>query len=90
MHEASLMADLVRTIVALAEQEQAEKVSAVRVTLGALAHLSPEHLREHFAHAVRGTVAESARLDIEALTDLMAPDAQELRLTSIDVESELR
>ena len=86
MHEASLMADLIRKITTLADAQQACKVTGVHLTLGALSHISPEHLSEHFRHAARGTVAEGARLDIEARTDFTDPFAQDIRLDSIDVE----
>lgn len=87
MHEASLMADLMRKIATLAEAQHARHVTVVRLALGALSHLSPDHLREHFVHAARGTVVEGARLDIETRTDITEPMAQDIRLDSIDVES---
>jgi hydrogenase nickel incorporation protein HypA/HybF len=87
MHEASLMADLIRKITTLADAQQAGKVTGVHLTLGALSHLSTEHLREHFRVAARGTVAEDAWLEIEARTDLTDPLAQDIRLDSIDVEA---
>jgi len=86
MHEASLMADLIRKITTLAEAQEAGKVTGVRLTLGALSHLSPDHVQAHFVHAARGTVAEGARLHIEARTDITEPLAQDIRLDSIEVE----
>ncbi len=86
MHEASLMVDLVHKIATLAKMQQASKVTGVQLTLGALSHISPAHLREHFVQATRGTVAEGARLDIDACTDITAPSAQDIRLNSIEVE----
>lgn len=70
VHERSLIADLMRKIAAIAREESARKVISVKVQLGALCHLSAPHLREHFAQAAGGTVAEGARLDIEVLTSL--------------------
>ena len=87
MHEASLMSDLMRKIITLADTQQARHVTGVSLTLGALSHLSPDHLREHFIEAARGTVAEGARLDIEARTDITEPTAQDIRLDSIEVEA---
>ncbi len=87
MHEASLMANLIHKIATLADAQQARKVTGVQITLGALSHLSPTHLREHFAQATQGTVAEGARLDIEAHTDVTDPSAQDIRLNSIEVEA---
>ena len=86
MHEASLMADLLHKIETVANAQQASKVIGVRVTLGALSHLSPDHLREHFVQAAQGTLAENARLDINAHTDINDPLAQDIRLDSIEVE----
>jgi len=86
MHEASLMADLIRKITALADAQHARHVTGVRLTLGALSHLSPDHLRGHFVQATQGTVAEGARLHIEARTDITEPMAQDMRLDSIEVE----
>lgn len=86
MHEASLMADLIHKITTLADAQQASKVTGVHLTLGALSHLSPRHLRAHFVQVAQGTVAEGARLDIEVRTDITEPLALELRLDSIEVE----
>ena len=87
MHEASLMRNLMRKIDALAEEEGANRVTTVRVWLGALSHMSPEHFREHFQHAAVQTIAEGAALDIEASTDIHDPNAQDLLLRSIEVET---
>lgn len=86
MHEASLMADLIRTITTLAASEQAGKVTRVQVTLGALSHLSPEHFRLHFTQAAQGTIAQGAWLDIQERTDVTEPHAQDVQLTGIEVE----
>jgi hydrogenase nickel incorporation protein HypA/HybF len=60
----------------------------VKVKLGALAHISAEHFREHFQQAARGTAAEGARLDIDVSTDESDPCAQDILLKSVDVEDE--
>ncbi len=85
-HELTLLADIMRKVEQVASEEHASAVSAVSVELGALAHISPEHLREHFAIAARGTVAECARLDIDAREDITDPNAQEIILRSVEVE----
>lgn len=86
MHEASLVADLIRQVTVMAYQYQAAKVIGVHVKLGALSHMSPEHVHGHFVQAARGTVADGAQLTIETLTDILDPLAQELQLHSIEVE----
>ena len=86
VHEASLMADLIHKITTLAETQPASKVTGVHITLGALSHMSPGHLRQHFVIAAQGTVAEGTRLDIDARTDITEPLALDVRLDSIEVE----
>jgi hydrogenase nickel incorporation protein HypA/HybF len=85
MHELSLLADLLRKIESVARREQANAVTRVTVRVGALCHLSPSHLREHFARAAQGTVAEGARLNLEVLTNVTDPHAQEILLESVEV-----
>lgn len=87
MHEASLMRHLMRKIDALAERENARRVTAVRVWLGALSHMSPEHFGEHFRQASADSVAEGAEISAESSDDPYHPDAQHVRLLGIDVEA---
>lgn len=81
------MNDLMRKITALADAENATRVTGVRVWLGALSHLSADHFREHFAEASRNTSVEGAELDIAESADINDPNAQEIILLSIEVES---
>ena len=87
MHEASLVGDLMRKIEALAKAERANRVTIVRVWLGALSHMSATHFREHFEQASRDTIADGASLEIEESNDLDEPNAQDLLLRSIEVET---
>jgi len=82
MHEHSLLRGLLRQIATIARENGAQRVSVVRLKLGQLAHIEPDHLHEHFTAAARGTVAAGARLEIE-VTDAL----HELSLESIDVEA---
>jgi hydrogenase nickel incorporation protein HypA/HybF len=79
--------DLMRRIVAVAARERARRIVAVKVRLGRLSHLTPEHFREHFEDASRGTPAEGARVDIEDLPDLDDPCATSVRLESVEIEN---
>jgi hydrogenase nickel incorporation protein HypA/HybF len=81
MHEMSLLRGLLNQIEELARQNRATRVRVVRLKLGPLAHIEPDHLREHFVEAARGTVADGARLDIETTEEL-----HELSLESLDVD----
>jgi len=87
MHEASLMRSLMRKIDSLAAAEGASRVTTVRVWLGALSHMSAAHFQEHFEQASKATLAEGASLEIEEATDIADPDAQDLMLRSIEVET---
>ena len=60
MHERALMRDVLTRIEEVARAESASRVTRVDVRLGALSHFTPEHFREHFEDASRGTVAEGA------------------------------
>jgi hydrogenase nickel incorporation protein HypA/HybF len=87
MHELSLIADLMRKVLSIAHEQNALKVTCVKVQLGALSHISSRHFREHFANASKATIAELAELDIEISSDTYSPDAQSIILKSIDVET---
>lgn len=86
MHELSLIADLMQKVESIAVGAKAAKVLAVNVKLGALAHISPGHFRDHFARAARGTIAEDAQLFVELSEDVQDPQAQEIVLESVTVE----
>lgn len=88
MHEMSLLAGIMKQIDRIATEAKAKRVLTVRVTLGALAHISPDHFREHFVEAAAGTVAEGAELIVTQATDESDPNAQEIILNSVDVDDE--
>jgi hydrogenase nickel incorporation protein HypA/HybF len=68
-------------IEATARRNGGDRVTVVRLKLGPLAHIEPDHLREHFVEAARGTIAEEARLEIQTTDEL-----HELTLESLDVQ----
>lgn len=86
MHEAALMKDLMSKILKTAEAQGAKRVIKIKVKLGALSHMTPEHFREHFEQVSPGTLAAGARLEAEQLTDIHDPKAQDILLESIEVE----
>ncbi len=85
MHEFTLMADLLKKIEAIAEENNADRVLGVKVRLGALSHISASHFREHFEHAIRDTVAEGAELEVETSDDESDPRAQDILLKSVEL-----
>jgi hydrogenase nickel incorporation protein HypA/HybF len=86
MHEQALMRDVVARVEAVARDERASRVTAVRVRLGALSHFTPEHFREHFEDAARGTVAEGAAVEAELSGDISDPLAADVLVESVEVE----
>lgn len=87
MHEFSLIHDLMRKIESVAREHGGRRIVNVKVRLGALSHISPEHFREHFIQAAAGTVAAGARLDIDQPKDEADPRAQDILLESVEVEA---
>lgn len=83
MHEQALLQDLGREVNAVAEREGEREVARVRVWIGALSHLTPEHLRAEWPDVVRGTRAERATLEVEVSRDPRHPQAQAVVLTSV-------
>jgi len=88
MHEHSLMKSLISKISITVEQNGGIFASRITVTLGALSNMSPDHFREHFEEAARGSVAQDAILDIRVNDDIHHEDSQWIRLESVDVETE--
>ena len=80
------MDDLMRKIVSVAHENGGVRVIRITVRLGALSHFSPEHFREHFVDASRGTLAEGAAVDAVLEDDVHAPNADGVVLESIEVE----
>ncbi len=85
MHELSLLNNLMLKIEALAREHGCSEISEVKVWIGALAHISAEHFREHFEQAAKGSVAESARLCVEVSDDQQNEHAADILLLSVDI-----
>jgi hydrogenase nickel incorporation protein HypA/HybF len=86
MHEQRLMQDLVGHIVAIADAEGATRVTRVTVELGALSHFTPDHFREHYVDATRGTAAAGAAVDARLATDPTDARAQDVVLLDVELE----
>jgi hydrogenase nickel incorporation protein HypA/HybF len=87
MHERALILDLVGEVERVAQAEGARRVTRVDVRLGALSHFTPDHFREHFEDAARGTVAEGAGVHAELDGDVYAPRADGVVLERVEVEA---
>ena len=62
------------------------RLIAAKLRLGALAHISAAHLREHFEQATSGTSLQGLRLHIEEQPDIHHPEAQDIILDSLEFE----
>ncbi|MDE1937857.1 MAG: hydrogenase maturation nickel metallochaperone HypA [Alphaproteobacteria bacterium] len=87
MHEASLMKNLMRRLDEIASTEQAKRITGVSVWLGALSHMSAAHFAEHFEESSAGTIAEGAKLDVTVSDDPKDPNAQEILVRSVTVDT---
>ena len=87
MHEATLMADLMRRIASIAAADRARRITGVTVRLGALSHISAAHFAEHFKRASDGTVAQGARLEVMVSDDWRDAQAQDIVLERVEVET---
>lgn len=67
MHEMSIALNIVDLAVATARQNQARKINAVVLELGALSGVVREALEFCFSSACKGTPAEGAALQIEPI-----------------------
>jgi hydrogenase nickel incorporation protein HypA/HybF len=85
MHESTMTRELVRKIIAIATQNEAAKVTGVRLVVGPLAGLSEGHLREHFKHDACGTIVEGADLQISMGNARLGPLSAEVLLESIEI-----
>jgi hydrogenase nickel incorporation protein HypA/HybF len=86
MHERALMLDVMSRIEEVARVEGASRVIRVDVKLGALSHFTPDHFREHFEDAARGTVAEGAEIVATLETDVSENGAAGVVIESVEVE----
>jgi hydrogenase nickel incorporation protein HypA/HybF len=83
MHESSLIPELIEKLSELAREQSAQRVTAVEVTIGALAGMDVDHLREHFVHQAAGTVADGAELRGRISDD---PLSTSIVLESVEME----
>jgi len=80
MHEFKLVADALKSVLKIAEENRAKKVRVVRLKVGENCHARPEDVEFLFKQAARGSVAEDATLEITAIP------GEELILASVRVD----
>jgi hydrogenase nickel incorporation protein HypA/HybF len=67
MHEVGIMTEAVRLAIETARTRQAGRVHRLRLRVGAMSGAAPDALSFAFDVVCRGTIAEGAVLDIEAV-----------------------
>lgn len=65
MHELSLCYGMLKQLQHIAQTQQANRISHIRLQIGPLAGVEIELLKQSFPLASRGTMAEGAELEIE-------------------------
>ncbi len=84
MHEAGIVERILDVVVEQATASGAVRVTSVQLEAGALARVSEEALRFHWAQLAAGTLAEGAELHV-----VESDEPTDLRLVAIDVEDEI-
>jgi hydrogenase nickel incorporation protein HypA/HybF len=87
MHEMTLLNDLLKKIRLVAKDGKAKKVNSISLWLGAMSHISANHLKEHFDMATQNSELEGVDLNIETSDDAFHPQAQDILLKSVDIDS---
>lgn len=87
MHESGMVEDLIAKVESLVRENSARRVLAIEISIGPLAAVQADHLREHFLVAARGTVAEGAELRFREAADPAARDPLGVFLESVELES---
>lgn len=85
MHESKLVTNLVDEAVRIAELNNFETVHEVKLSIGALSHVTPLSLESHVKEAAHGTPIDDATVTVTKATDLYAADALDVRLVSMKV-----
>ena len=65
MHELGIANEILDVALSEAVRHEAKKVASIRLRVGVLRAVEPEHLSFLFAHLAHGTVADGARLEIQ-------------------------
>lgn len=81
------MKDLINKLETIVIENNAKRIISIKIKLGALSHISPEHFREYFAVMSKGKAMENARLEIEVIEDINS-NAQDIILESVELEME--
>ncbi len=67
MHELGIATEILDIVVAEVDRHQAKKVTEIRLRVGVLRAIEPDHLNFIFEHIAHDTPAEGAKLSIEEI-----------------------
>ena len=70
MHEIGIVRQMVRTVTAFAEENGIREIREVGVDCGELSLVIPEYVEELYPVAVKGSILENAKLNIEMVPGL--------------------
>ena len=85
MHEEALFRDLRRKLEELGREHRGERITRVRIWVGALSHVSAPMIQDRWPGIVADTPARSACLEVEVSTDPHDPRAEGIVLADIDL-----
>jgi len=87
VHESGMIEELIAKVEEAARKHSARRATAVEVSIGELAAISAEHLREHFLLASKGTLAEGAELRVRDAQAGPPRDPFGVYLESVELET---
>jgi hydrogenase nickel incorporation protein HypA/HybF len=87
MHEYHMVERLVWQAVEAAKEKKASRITRIALAVSARAGINPESVRLHFPQAAKGTIAESAELDIKVIEGSGEKDCPALYIEDIEVEA---
>lgn len=79
MHEVSLMSNTLEIALEYANQQNATKISRLKMRIGEVSGVVPEALEFAFSALTQGTIAQDAQLEIESVpVQCFCPNCQQL------------
>jgi Zn finger protein HypA/HybF involved in hydrogenase expression len=78
VHELAAAQDVIRAVLTAAEEQGAQRITAIALKVGQL--YAAENLQDLITISARGTIAEGARLEVEAVP------GSDIQVASIDIE----
>lgn len=84
------MKNLTNKLICLSKEHNGAKILSIKVRLGALSHMSPEHFLEHLSEFSSGSCFEKAKFEFIAETDIHDPQATGVYIESVEIENNFK